>query len=240
MAVPLPVTVVPPNTCLIRAASVADEKTTKRFFAFYGTGRNMESYSESKAFIRPYASKSGKYEYHKVLKPIILLDLPYLNLLEFTPKEATKGVIIGYRLMDYLRQHEASAVVKQFGLSMICQLVFQAIGLTFVEDNELEPDMAKCMDKMRSWMGTMQVFPNNPDYGLARVVCELGLAGWLRRGTERRHTAPDEVFLCDIDKTAEDGYIAERADCNLDDLLIKFQKKKRPNASQSRSRSRSR
>ena len=52
MALELKTTIIPKNTCLIRAAVPNDSKTTKRFFAFYGLSKNKKNYENAKKLMK--------------------------------------------------------------------------------------------------------------------------------------------------------------------------------------------
>jgi hypothetical protein len=219
MALVLRTVIIPKNTCLVRAAVVNDTKSTKRFFAFYGLSRKKSNYAQSKKFIKNYASILNTYEFHKTLKPLRLLNVPYLVISIYNEKEALRGFVLAYRLIKYLKQNSDLDIIKQYGFEKIASSVVNAIGLTMVGEDEFGEDIKLCRTKINQLIDYEHlVFHENPDYLFAKLICELDFNGWIRRGSDKVHTQADEVFVCNIKSLEKNGFIGQTEECNLDEI----------------------
>lgn len=210
----LPINIIVKNTCISRGKSNTDKFTKKRWFSFYGTERNKETFCNSKKFIEKYAD--GGYEYFKITKNIQLLYIPYINLEVYNDDEFIKAIEIANELINYVFNHkDSSETVNKYGFDTVCRDILAVLFVSDEENLMNTKNLKESYENMKVLLQKVGYSQENPDYSFSELICELGFLGWLRIGNADIITPADEILICNIENAIENGYLKEDNLCNL-------------------------
>lgn len=206
---PIPIINVRRGTCLVRGKSHTENNSNKRFFGYYGLSHNRKNFCKSKKFVTKYA-KAG-FEYIKVAKDLKLVDMPYANMVWKSGVECEQSKQIAKAMYRYCSGPVISPIVIQLGLVKVVSAIFESVLGGDVLDGVRDPELREII---RIGLGAFE--PGNPDYVLAKLVCEMGFQGWVRRESVLRVSDVDELFICNLQKLTDQGVLVQDGQCNLD------------------------
>lgn len=199
--------VVPPDTCLIHGVEDRDATTQQRWFAYYGADRAR--FRKSFEFAYQYTAGQRPIQFWKVLRPLPLLFIPYVQLGEATSHEENLAQIMVLHIIRFLESFgERLPVVQQQGLETCIHSVFDGI-LGVTEADSLLAALQKYRPPAR--------MAQNPDFVLADVLCAMGFSGWVRLNSAEQDTysPANEIFVCNLENLVRQGFLAESSDCDL-------------------------
>lgn len=199
--------VVPPGTCLIHGVEEQDATTQHRWFSYYGSDR--AHFRKSFEFAYQYTAGQRPIQFWKVLRPLPLLFIPYIQIGEATANEENLAQVTVWHIIRFLEQFgDRLPTVQKRGLATCIHSVFDGI-LGDTEAERLMPELQKYRPPARR--------PENPDFVLADVLCDLGFPGWIRLHTEEddAHSPANEIFICNLSNLVRRGILSESPDCDL-------------------------
>jgi len=216
MAIPIITSIILPGTCLIRGSGPNDVNP-KRWLAYYGLEKDVKKFCESKAFVEKYARPG--YEYYQVLKPLPLLSMPYLSLYLYKDSDAVVAINNSIGMLDFLDwlkdSNQNSYALKKYSYARIRNDILDILVPELEGDyKEVSDPRAKELYKIKQ---TQKKSSHNPDHSVAAFLCEMGILGWLRKGSMDSYNVGDEIFICNIEKLEREGYLEQRKECNLAD-----------------------
>jgi len=194
------------DTCLIHGVSESDEKTNKRWFAYFG--QDIKNFQQSYDFAYRYSGGHRPMEFWRIRKPLQLLYIPYLVLLENTDEEEDIAQTTAWHLIQLIVQnYNVLQVVKTYGQHECIRQVMDGILGRTIEEDTLIPELKPYYD-------LPDTNGQNPDYILSKVLCELGFNGWVRLGNQKTYTSGDEIFVCNIRDMQKGGYMEPCGKCD--------------------------
>jgi hypothetical protein len=118
---------------------------------------------------------------------------------------------IAQSLINYI-DHNTSETVNKYGQDKVKLDILKVLIPDDLMEDEITTDNIRNMNELYNELKNDS--PDNPDYIMAKIICELGFSGWVREANDETYYSSDEIFICNI-TDLEPEYLIQSEECKL-------------------------